>query len=357
MKIKKADLDFLLTKVMIGVGNNKLIPMTSMLGINYVNGTLALSATDSINYINSCKYLDYKEEDFNFNICVEANLFSRLISKLTTDYVELSINDKTLNVVGNGSYNLPILLDDAGNFATFENKEVSEDATEDVISVQKLKDLKFYCEKSLSKNPENVALNGYYVDSKLGITTNRVVMTLLNEGFIDIPITLRKSFIDLVTTLNNDVIIRRWDNYIYASDGETEIFSNENCEAANFPIAKLQKSIDKFEFTATADISLKELASALDRLSIFVPEQVRGYILLSLEDGKLVIKEPTTNANEIIMLNNLTDNITWSGKIDNNLLLEQIRSFKNDNVKIHLGNTSAIKIEENNIVKVICLMN
>lgn len=355
MKIKKSDLDYLLVKVMPGVGNNKLIPITSMLGIKYSSRILGLCTTDSINYVYSYKELSYVNEDFDIDICVDANLFSKLINKLTTQEVEIKIEDKKLNIVGNGDYNLPILLNENGDFATFTQKELNEDSKEELIKVQKLKDLKFYCEKSLSKNPENTTLNGYFVNNELGISTDRVVMTLFKEGFLDDPIVLRKSFVDLITNLNNDIIVKRWDGNIYVSDGETEIYSSENCSSEVYPISKLKKSMEKFEYPAKAKISLKDLSNILDRLYIFVNEN--GVVNIKLEDNKLIITEITTGANESLLLNDLDNNVEWNVKLDINILNDQIKAFKNEEAIIYLGNTSSVKIEENGITKIICLLN
>lgn len=356
MRIKKEVLKSLLEKVMIGVGNNKIIPITNALGIKKFDNHLTLCGTDGANYVYTTKELNFDGEDANteIDICVEASLFDRLISKITTDEIELELDKKTLKVTGNGNYTLPLMTNENGGLLSFPNKEVEDGATEEVIDAQKIRNLRLYNEKALSKNPENVALNGYYVNNEVAVSTDRLVMSEVKENYLNQPMVLRKSFVDLLTTLNGDIIISRWNNNIYATNGETEIYSSENCEVDKFPIEKLQKAMSSFEFPYTATISLKDLSSALDRLSIFVTEG--SYLLLNVKNGYLYVEESSTKANELIKLEGV-DEAEWSGKIDITFLTEQTRSFKNDNANLSFGNERAIRFNENNVSKIICLRN
>ena len=362
MKIKKSDLDYLLVKVMPSIADNKLFPLTTYIGIKYNDGYLTLCGTDSVNYVYSSKQLYFKEDDFNFDICVKADLFSKLISKITTTEIELKFENKSLNIIGNGSYNIALVLDEEGNFIKFPMKEVGSDASEEATFVSKFKDLKLYNEKSLCKNPENHILNGYYIGEDLCVSTDRIVMTLFNENILENPITIKKSFVDLVINLNNDIVFCKWDEEgktnIYVSDGETEIYSVNNCETSKYPVGKLQATINKLDFFMEASISLKELSSALDRLSLFSIAK-DSYVILKVEDEKLVLEENKTKTFEKVELKNLDDKCEekWNAKIDINLLLDQIKSFKNDEVKIYLGNSTGIKFVENNVTKIICFMN
>ena len=356
MRIKKEDLKSLLEKVMIGVGNNKIIPITNSLGIKKFGNHLTLCGTDGANYLYTTTELDFDAEDTNTenNICVEASLFDRLISKITTDYITLNVENQKLEVIGNGNYVLPIKLDENGHWLLFPNKEVQDGASEEVIDAQKIRNLRSYNEKALSKNPENVSLNGYFIDNEKAVATDRLVMSVIKDNYLTEPILLRKSFVDLLTFLNGDIIICRWDNNIYASNGETEIYSSENAPVGNFPLEKLMKAINGFTFNNEAKISLKDLSSALDRLSIFVTEG--SYLLLNVKDGYLYIEESSTKANELIKLEGV-DEAEWSGKIDITLLSEQIRPFRTDIVNFSFGNETAVRFSEKDVSKIICLRN
>lgn len=360
MKIKKSDLDYLLAKVMPAITDNKLFPLTTFIGVKYNAGYLTLCGTDSINYVYSSKELNYKEDEIDFDICVKADLFSKLISKITTTEIELQFEEKSLTIIGNGSYNVAIVVDDEGNYIKFPVKEVKQGASEEATSVLKFRDLKLYNEKSLCKNPENHTLNGYYVSDELGVSTDRIVMTLFNENFVQEPITLKKSFVDLVVNLNNDIVFSKWEEEgktnIYVTDGETEIYSVNNCDTSKYPVGKLQTTIKKLEFPMEASISLKELSSALDRLSLFSIAK-DSYIILNVEDNKLVLQENKSKTFEKIELKGLNEEVNWNARIDGSLLLDQIRSFKNDEVKVYLGNATGIKFVENNVTKIICYMN
>ena len=108
----------LLTKVYKGVGNNKLIPLTSMLLVNSSNGVLTLGSTDANNYLFVKKQIDDKSE---FNVVVNADVFSNLISKFTTEITCLEVDNWILNIVGNGEYKLDIQVDETGEVVKFPN--------------------------------------------------------------------------------------------------------------------------------------------------------------------------------------------------------------------------------------------
>src|SRR5574344_413772 len=50
-------------------------------------------------------------ETVDFNATVKATLFLKLIPQITTDTIELTVTENSLNIVGNGKYKLPLIFD------------------------------------------------------------------------------------------------------------------------------------------------------------------------------------------------------------------------------------------------------
>ena len=64
MKISTVKLQSMMNKVIKGVGNNKLIPITSLIGITAEDGTLTIVSTDDTNYLYVSEVLDNEKEEF-----------------------------------------------------------------------------------------------------------------------------------------------------------------------------------------------------------------------------------------------------------------------------------------------------
>ena len=115
MKIKTTELQNMLSKVVKGVGNNKLIPLTNMLMIRVADGNLLLTSTDATNYLTVQTTVNSDE----LYAVVNAELFNKLISKFTTETVDLTVEDSALKIFGNGSYVLELQFDENGTVVNF----------------------------------------------------------------------------------------------------------------------------------------------------------------------------------------------------------------------------------------------
>ena len=196
MKIKLEELLRLNNVVYKGAGNNKLIPITQMIGIKLSDNKLTLASTDSFNYL----YMTTKVEDTqeSINVCVNADLFSKLVSKFTSEFVVLELKENYLLVKGNGEYKLDLLLDDEGKAYQFPVKSCPEDASKQELDLEKFVSMKNYGEKSLAQTMEEPDLIAYFINDKYAITTDRNIMTVINKDYTNIPLTLRSKFVELL---------------------------------------------------------------------------------------------------------------------------------------------------------------
>ena len=101
-----------------GAGNNKLIPITSMMCIELKGGDLTVITTDATNYL----YI--KEQHVagdDFYVVVDANQFAKLVSKMTCESITMAVDEKlyTMKVKGNGNYTIELPLDEDGGPVKF----------------------------------------------------------------------------------------------------------------------------------------------------------------------------------------------------------------------------------------------
>ena len=111
-----------------GTSNNALIPITQMIGIKLNNNKLHLLSTDMTNTLEMT--LDKVLGD-DIDITVEAEKFGKLISKMTSPEIDLSVKDDVLIVKGNGTYKIPLISDEEGlvSFPEIPQLEATEQLT------------------------------------------------------------------------------------------------------------------------------------------------------------------------------------------------------------------------------------
>lgn len=362
MKIKTNELINKVNNVYKAVGNNKIIPITQMIGIKLLNGVLTLCATDSFNYFYVNKTVDSKE---SIDVCVNADILSKLVNKFTCEETELILESNYLLVSGNGKYKLDLLLDDEGKTFKFPTKEINiESAKCQDIDLIKFTNLKFYAEKSLATTMEEPDLIAYYVNNELGISTDRNVMTLIKEPITDTPLTLRPKFVELMGLMKEQIKFYYWNDensannqiLLGASDGETTIFSKVNGSPNDYPYESIKDLIETTEFGINAKISTKELLSVLDRINLMVTPYDSNTIDLKVSNGNLFISSVKSTGVEVVSLKDVSSDTGWEGKIDIEMLRNQLVSFNKEVVDIYFGNDTCIKLVEDRTVKLICLV-
>lgn len=360
MRIKTEELVKSVGKAYKAVGNNKIIPITQMFGIKLSEGKLVLCATDSFNYLYTQTVVDDTEEEMD--VCVNADIFNKLITKFTCENTTIELKDNYLLVKGNGEYKLDLLLDEEGNAYNFPYKTAPDKVEVEEVETIKFKDLKAYGEKSLAQTMEEPTLIAYFTNGELGISTDRNIMTLLRKGITKKPLTLRSKFVDLLTDMKEKVKFANWTNEttgevnLLVSDGETYIFSKVNGIVEDYPFEAINDLIINSEFTVKGKINVKELSNILERISLVVTPYDSNVIDLKLVNGELFISSVKSTGIESIKLSEADTAATWAGKIDIEMLKSQLSTFTNETIAIYLGNDTCVKLEENDVTKLVCLV-
>ena len=100
LTVNTQTLQTMVVKSMKGASCNKMIPLTSLMAIELKDNRLSLITTDATNYLYVS---ETKVEGDDFYVVVQADMFSKLISRLTCEKVKLELSDNVLKVKGNGN--------------------------------------------------------------------------------------------------------------------------------------------------------------------------------------------------------------------------------------------------------------
>ena len=108
MIIRIEDIKNACAKILPAVDVNNYSIVTETVQLSVANEVLTLSVTNK-EYFVAVKIPVPKEPDFLAT--VNAQLFLKLISNITTETVQFTVSDNYLKIKGNGNYKLPLIFD------------------------------------------------------------------------------------------------------------------------------------------------------------------------------------------------------------------------------------------------------
>lgn len=349
-----AQLQSVLTKAVRGAGNNKLIPMTSLIAIEVKDGKVRYSTTDATNYL----VLTTDTEEKDFYVAVQVDLLAKLILKMTCDTVTLEVTDSCLNVAGNGKYQIDLILDDDGNpvklpdpMAKWNAETVEElGKTEIATVVNTVSSLK----SSLLDTVDYPWYTCYYVNDKIIMSTDTYTIGSYARGFLQKPSLIASDVMDLVCLLSGDIKV--------STDGALMRFEGQD----GVVIGKVPEGIDRYsiddltaltaqDFDYSCKVSKPNILSLLDRISLFVSDYDNGEITLSFKSEGLEVS--SKYATELIKYAEPSDSAgEFTCKTDIGTLIPQIKAQLGTVFEIQYGKENAIKLIDGELTSVVALL-
>lgn len=342
----------LLNKAVKGASCNKLIPMTSLIAIKLQNNTLTLTTTDATNYL--CLIENNVAGD-EFYVAVQVDLLSRLVSKMTCDEITLEIVDNSLDVIGNGKYQIEIPLEDDGSLVklpdpieSFEkdNKVGSVDSSVILTTLTSVK-------SALATTMDYPWFTCYYVGDSV-TATDAYTVSNYKQGFLKDPLLIDSTVMDLL-----GLFIGNIDMYV---KGDKMLFeSTTGIVLGTIPNGIEHYSIDAInelvnqEFDYSCTIVKSSLLNLLDRISLFVGVYDNDTITLSFSKDGLEVK--SKYANEMIDYTESGAAGEFVCRTDVNTLTTQIKAQTGSEIVIEYGRDNAIKIVDGDITSVVALLD
>lgn len=353
MKIKTEELNKLVNTVAKGASNNKLIPLTQMIGIKIIDEKLYLLTTNATNYFTVSVDVNSNE---NIDICVNCDTFVKLVSKTTSEDIELKVEDKYLSVRGNGEYKLEMLINEEGTNFSFPMKTLTSFEKELKIKKSDFINIETYNKQSLATTLEMLSLTGYYVADKV-ISTDSFVMTINKSSiFEDLKLVLSPTVVNLLASFKEEEITLKIDkSKLYFESESNSLYTVELCKVEDYPLHEMSSLLEDLSFESFSTINLKALLNILDRLSLFVTPYDSNIISLNFNDEKLYVSSKKETGVEILTLKECNNFKPFTCDINLDFLKEQAASLGKEEVKLYFGSDNFIKLESENITKLICL--
>ena len=358
VKLKTDILKDVVARAIKGAGNNKLIPITSLMCIEVKDNKLTLITTDATNYLY---IIEDKVVADDFYAVVDANTFAKLISKMTSDTVTLEIKEGAwaLEVKGNGKYKIELPLDEDGSVVKYpdpyQNLKLSEDTSAGVVNKTTFNVILETLKPSLAVTYENPCYTGYYVGDQI-VATDACKIASMNVKLFEEPRLLNPEMVDLIAVMQAEKIsVDIVDNTIAFITPDCIIVGKFMEEIDEFSIEPIMELVNT-EFDSSCSVHKNTLLQLLDRLSLFVGTYDDNAIDLTFTQKGLQASSKAASGIELIEYvssNNFKD-FTCSISIE--MLAQEVKAIKSDVIEIHYGEDNAIKMVDGNITILVALM-
>lgn len=358
------------SKILAAVDSNTLSVLTETLQLKTENKKLLIRVTNR-EYLAEVK-IDISE-NVDFVATVNANLFLKLVSQITTDTIELSVVNSSLVLRGNGTYKLPLIFD-GDKLLEIPEITIANPTIEFDIDSSTLLSLIQYNSKELTKGqPSHPMQKMYYVDEKGAITfimgacvnnftLAKPVKMLLNDRLVKlfklfkgekVHFTMGKDALtdDIIQTKvrfeTTDVII-------------TSILACDDSMLNTFPVASIRSRANAIYKEGVA-VNKDQLLQTINRLLLFSSANSSKDIIKPIstfefyKDHVVVYDTKEENKEDVWYTSNTscTCESPYIALIDLNDLKVTLETCTDQYVTIMFGDTQAIVVTHENIKNVI----
>ncbi len=347
----------LTSKALKGASFNKLLPITSLMCISCVAGKLTLRTTDGSNYL----YINQSLENEDFYAVVKADVFGKLIAKLTCDTVNITKEDNGfLTIVGNGKYLVELAMDD-GNEVAFPDpiKDIAYESAEATVSSQDILSIRNIAKPALAVTMENPCYTGYYCDDKRVIATDSFMICGLQTALFDSPKLVSPVTMDLIDLITADTI----RVFVPQNSNELIMFAEDCVVYGHFMEGIEDYAVDAISqlletpLPKKCAVSKSELLAILDRLALFVDVYDNNGIYITFGAEGLQISSKKSSGVETVNYIKAPEDVQeCTYLIDVTMLQTQVKAYDGDAVEIEFGAGQAIKFVSSTSVQLVALL-
>lgn len=276
--IRSEDLKDVCSKILTAVDSTELSLVTETLELIAKDDVLTVGVTNR-EYFAEVKF---KLEDVqDFHATVNAMLFLKLVSQITTDTIALSVEDNTLIVKGNGTYKLPLIFD-GEELLTLPKIEIENPTATFPISAETLNSILQYNSKELTKGTISKPVQKlYYMDEQGAITFTsgacvnsftlpQPIKVLFNNRLVKLFKLFKEGNVEFTLGYDgiSDEIVQ---TKVKLSNGEVTITAILSCDDTlvnSVPVQGIRGRANN-EYPHSININKSALLQTINRLTLF----------------------------------------------------------------------------------------
>lgn len=354
-------------KILAAVDSNSLSVLTETLQIKTENKKMYISVTNR-EYLAKVK-IDIPE-DIEFLATVNANLFLKLVSQITTDTIELSVVDSTLILKGNGVYKLPLIFD-GEKLLELPEIEIDNPTVEFDVDSNALLSLIQYNSKELTKGqPSHPMQKMYYVDEKGAITfifgacvnsftLEKPVKMLLNDRLVKLFKLFKGEKVHFTMGMDalTDDIIQTKVRFETPEVTITSILSCDDTMLKTFPVDSIRGRANA-TYPYSIKVNKDQFLQTINRLLLFSSANSAKDIIKPISEFKfekdhVVVFDTRGENKEEVWYSNSTIEDSYDTYLDLNDLKVTLETCVDPYVTLEFGDTQAVVVTHGNIKNVI----
>lgn len=369
MILRSEDLKDVASKILFAVDNNALSEITETLELITKDTFLYLSVTNREYFVKVKIDLG---ETVNFHATVNANLFLKLISQITTDTVEITTNDNVLYVKGNGDYKLPLIFDN-NELLELPTIEINNVTASFMLDSDILHSILQYNSKEFNKGTISKQVQKlYYVDELGAITFTsgacvnsfilpQPIKMLLNAKIVKLFKLFKDTQIKFsigYDALSEDVIQTK---VRFESDDIvlTAILSCDDSMLNSVPVAAIRNRANNL-YQYSININKENLLQAINRLLLFNSEykaqnNLKPYSVFEFNKDFVTIYDINKENKETLYYTNSILNIDnfYTAVLDLSDLKITLENCNEQYLVLNFGDTQSLTIARGNIINII----
>lgn len=354
LKIKTPVLQEMVAKAVKGAGNNKMIPLTSLMCIKLEGGELSITTTDATNYLT---LLHHKVTGDDFYVVLQADLFNKLVSKTSSEFVELTLNENSLQFKGNGKYTIDLPLDEEGNLIRFPEYVFNHDAEKTGTKLSTFKLILAVNKAALADTMEAPCYTGYYFGDKAIITSDLYNICYTATKVFDVVRLYPSELISLLGVMTEEnLTIQHDENKVLFTTDNCTIYGQAMDSIDDFAVNEITGLVEQ-EFPSMCKLPRQELISVLDRLSLFITQHDRnGVDLLFTQEG-LVISSKRSTGSELVKFAESKGFMPFKCLADVESLRSNIAAQNGESIELWYGLEQALKFKNGIVTQIVALLD
>ena len=355
--------------ILQAVDNSNTSTITETLELKASNGKLYINVTNREYYVRAKLDVD---SNIEFHATVNANLFLKLISQITTDTIEFNINSNSLNIKGNGNYKLPLIYN---GDKLLELPEIIIDNVTNEFNIDSdiLKSILTYNSREINKEAIAQPVQKlYYMDEQGAITftsgacvnsftLEQPVKLLLNSKIVKIFKLFKTGLVKFSLGYDpiSDEIIQTKVKFATDSIELTAILSCDDSNMSKVPVNAIRGRANA-DYPYSINVNKNAFIQALNRILLFnTPSDTKEIIVphctFEFHKDSVTIYDVYKNNKETLLYSDSVANIEDKYIAILNLtdLKSRLESCNEHYLTINFGDDKAIVISRGNIKNVI----
>ena len=368
MIIKTKEFKEVCSTILLGIDNTDISTLTETLELCAKDKTLFLNVTNGEYYISVKFPLDCEED---LHASVNANLFLKLISAVSTEDVELIKKDSYLQIKANGTYKIPFIYE-GDEMLKLPEIAINNPTTQLKISGEILNSILTYNSKELQRGTISKPVQKmYYVDERGCLTftsgacvnyfeLEKPIKLLFNSRLVKLFKLFKGEMTDFTLgydSIDNELVQTkvRFETpniTLTAITGCTDDLLN------SVPVNAIRGRAEK-DYPYNIVLNTQELKDAVNRLLLFSAgygsiKNLKPYSKFEFKNNKVIIYDSNQeNTEELTFKNDYTFTEEYSFVVDLRDLKLVIDTVSDDYFTLSFGDHQALIVKRGTISNVI----